>query len=87
MGLVIILVIFQALDYVNEYEEYSSVWTNDQTKVLPAFLKYGRDLTTEEMETLQYQVDAEGEPLMPPTPPKLSDFQTKVRVFIVYIFE
>jgi hypothetical protein len=82
----IILVIFQALGYVFQYQVYSAVWSNDQSNLLSNFLKYARELTPEEQETLQFEVDAEGEPLLPLNAPKLSDFQTKVRVVIDYIF-
>lgn len=87
MCLIIILVIFQAFDYVYQYQDYSAVWLNDQSNLLSAFLKYARELTKEEQETLQFEVDAGGEPLIPLNAPKLNDFQTKVRVVIGYIFE
>lgn len=79
------MIVFQALDYVDQYQDYSSVWLTNQNDALTVFLTYGRDLTSDELEDLQF--DAEGNPLITPSAPKLSDFQAKVHKLIDNIFE
>jgi len=54
------------------------VWQLDQIYELSMFLKYGRDLSPDELEN-QFEVDGEGNPVVPENSPKLSDFQFKVR--------
>lgn len=81
------MIIFQALKCVEKYQYYAATWILDQSHVLSIFLKFGRDLTEEEEEYGQFEVDADGEPILPRIPPKLIDFQTKVRALIEYIFE
>lgn len=50
----------------------------DQSTALSTFLKYGRDLSSDELEN-QFEVDGDGNPIVYENSPKLSDFQTKVR--------
>lgn len=58
------------------------VWLTDQNEALLMFLTYGRDIFPEELE-FKSDVYDDGKPLITPTPPKLIDFQTKVRRIIV----
>lgn len=53
------------------------MWQSDQNYELSMFLKYGRDLSPDEMENL-FEVDGEGNPVVFENSPKLSDFQFKV---------
>lgn len=69
--------LFQALEYIAQYQDYSKVWLNNQNDALSTFLLYGRDLTLEELE-IRYEVDEEGNPLVIHSPPKLVDYQNKV---------
>jgi len=59
------------------YQDYSMVWLTNQNDALSTFLLYGRDLSSEELET-QYDVDEDGNPLVMHSSPKLIDFQNKV---------
>lgn len=58
------------------------MWLTDQNNALFIFLTYGRELTPEEQERLQFDVDEDGNTLLIPSPPKLSDFKYKVRQHI-----
>jgi len=69
--------LFQALEYIAQYQDYSMLWLTNQNDALSAFLLYGRDLSLEELE-IQYDVDEEGNPLVMHSSPKLIDFQNKV---------
>jgi len=69
--------LFQALEYVAQYQDYSKVWLNNQNDALSTFLLYGRDLSLEELE-IRYEVDEEGNLLVMHSQPKLIDFQNKV---------
>jgi len=77
--------LFQALEYIVQYQDYSMVWLKNQNDELSTFLSYGRDLTLEELE-IQYDVDEEGNPLVMHSSPKLIDFQNKVHVKKNYTF-
>lgn len=54
------------------------MWLTDQNNALSIFLTYGRDLTPDELESLQFDVDEDGNTLIIPSPPKLVDFKYKV---------
>lgn len=42
----------KAVDFMKKYQVYSYIWLDDKEEVLKMFLKYGRSLTEEEMETI-----------------------------------
>ena len=42
----------EAVAFANEFEKYSFIWTSDKKLYLDQFLKYGRALTSEEVEEL-----------------------------------
>lgn len=75
---------FKAIDYVTQFQEYSLIWLNNQNQTLSTFLTYGRDLTSEE-ELFKFDVDEEGNPLIPHSTPKLEDFKNKVCINYRYI--
>lgn len=75
--LITILFVFQALDYVSQYKEYSLLWLTDQTEALSIFLDYGRDLSQDELDN-RFEVDGDGNLILLKSSPKLSDFQSKV---------
>lgn len=43
----------KAVDYMKKYQVYSYIWLDNKKHVLRMFLKYGRSLTEEELETIE----------------------------------
>lgn len=77
--------VFKAVDYVDQYQDYSSVWLTNQTDALSVFLTYGRDIFPDESESLQFETDEQGIPLVTSSP-KLSDFKIKVQTTVIKYF-
>ena len=42
----------EAVVYANEFDKYAYIWNSDKKQCLEQFLKYGRTLSSEEMEAL-----------------------------------
>lgn len=82
--MITISVVFKAIDYVTQFQEYSLVWLKNQNEALSVFLTYGRDLTPDE-EMSKLDVDEEGNLLVVQSPPKLEDFKNKVRTNYRYL--
>lgn len=61
-----------------QYQEFSALWVTDQQEALTLFLKYGRDLTADDLDMLD-ELDDEGNLIVLPSPPTLDDFKSKVR--------
>ncbi|XP_074840744.1 dynein axonemal heavy chain 11 isoform X2 [Carettochelys insculpta] len=67
-------VIGKALDYRNSLDTYAYLWVDDRAEFMKQFLRYGRALTSEEIEA---HVD-EG---MPDQPPNIAQFKEQIDVY------
>lgn len=64
----------KAVDYMKKYQEFSYIWLDDKKQVLKNFLKFGRVLTVEELET----IDSEDCTIIEETP-TLDKFRNQVK--------
>ncbi|KAK6632535.1 hypothetical protein RUM43_013303 [Polyplax serrata] len=68
------MVMFDALRYSENFQEYSYLWLDDKQECLSIFLRYGRMLTKEEQEVVAYMGDVTALGL-PDKPPVTNDFK------------
>lgn len=59
-------------DYQRKFDCYNHLWEDDQAEFLRQFLRYGRVLTTEELDSNRADI-------FPENPPTINNFKEQVR--------
>lgn len=64
----------KALEFVSQFDVFEHLWAQDMNKFLIEFTKTGRPLSSQEQWSLPAGSEVKG------LPPKLEDFNKKVRI-------